>query len=76
MEDATGTRRRQQFSLNDFYGKSGGHREALRLQKALLGVFGFRVEGAKQAGEGDWGRLGQYGALARAWQRWGFRWCV
>jgi hypothetical protein len=30
----------QQFSLNSFYGNRGGHREGLRLQKAMLGGFG------------------------------------
>jgi hypothetical protein len=30
----------QQFSLNSFYGNRGGHREGLRLQKAMLGGLG------------------------------------
>jgi len=29
----------QQFSLNSFYGNSGGHLEALRVYKALLGGY-------------------------------------
>ena len=34
------TCRRQQFSLNSFYYNRGGNREALRVQKAMLGGFG------------------------------------
>ena len=41
--------------------------EALGVEKALLEVFGFRVEGGKQAEEEDLGGLEQYGGLPRSW---------
>jgi hypothetical protein len=56
----------QQFSLNSFLARERGHSEALGVAKVLLEVFGFRVEGGKQAAEDDLGGLEQNGGLTRS----------
>jgi len=51
--------------------KTGGIGKRCGCRKPCWGVFGFWVEGAKQAAEDDLGALGQCNGLTRDRQAWG-----